>query len=496
MNKRLQSFIFATALLLIASANTFAGGFTYKLTVRGLENTEVILANYYGDKQYVKDTFQFDKKGTLTLKADTSLPGGIYMLVFPALGNKYFEFIVGEPAITIETDTSDLVGHLKVLTSKENSLFYDDLKFIGEMRKQLDSVNVLYKATNDPKLKEIYMARLKDIDAAVKVKRNSITDLNPESFYGKFLKAMKEIDVPDFPRDEKGAIKDSSWQWRYYKAHYWDNYDMRDDRILRSPIFHNKLKTFMTQTTVQQPDSVIASGEALISLTDRKTELYRYVVTYIFNEAANSKIMGMDGAYVFFGKKYFCNPDMTPWIDTAKRFKICDRVTRLEPVIVGKPAQRLVLWTDSTEKERKALYDVKAKWTILAFWDPDCGHCKKEMPVLVEAYHNLKKKGVSVEVYSPAIMDMDNYKDWLEFIQKNNMDWINVADPHRHSNFRWEWDLQSTPQMYILDKDKKIIARRIGAEQVEDYIRHLEDPTYRPKSIMKIDDEETHEGTE
>lgn len=495
MKKRLQSFIIITAFLL-AGISSYAAGFNYKFTVKGLENAEVILANYYGDKQYVKDTFQFDKKGVLTLKADTMLPGGIYMLVFPVMGNKYFEFIAGESAITIETDTANLVDHLKVLTSIENNLFYDDLKFISRMRKELDSLNAIYKGEKDEKKKAELMAKMKDIDNTVKAKRNSITDLNPKTFYGKFLKAMKEIEVPDFPRDAQGKIIDSAWQWRFYKAHYWDNFDLKDERFIRSPIYHNKLKTFMTQTTVQQSDSVITSGEQVLNLTDLKNDLYRYTVTYIFNEAANSKIMGMDGAYVYFGEKYFCNPDMTPWIDTAKRFKICDRVNRIKPLLVGKPAPRLKLWLDSTETTSKSVYDVKAKWTIVAFWDPDCGHCKKEIPVLVEAYHNLKKRGIDVEVFSPAIMDMDNYKDWLEFIKTNKLDWINVADPHRHNNFRWEWDIQSTPQLYILDSKKVIVARRIGAEQVEDYVRHLEDPNYRPKSIMSVGDEEQHQGTE
>jgi len=498
MNKKISTTLLSCLMFALAFAGTNKNPMNIKITVKGLEGSNMILANYYGDKQYVKDTINFDKKGTIVLKADTTLPGGVYLAVFPALGNRYFEFIISESTFSIETDTNDLTGHVKVTGSVENGLFYDDMKFLGKMKVTSDSLGKLYKEAKDPKDKEKFREHLVKIDQDVKAERNGVMTKYPTLFYAKLLKAMKDIEVPDAPRNEKGAMIDSSFQWRFYKTHYWDNVDLMDERLLRCPVFHNKMKTFFNQTIVQVPDSIIEGGEELLAKTDKKNDIYRYILTYVFNEMANSKIMGFDAAYAHFGKKYFCNQDLTPWIDTAKRFKICDRATRLEPVLVGKKAQRLILPTDSTEMQWRSLQDVKAKYTILAFWDPDCGHCKKEIPVLVEAYHNLKKKGVSVEGYSPAIMEIENYKDWLEFIKNNNLDWINVADPKRHSNFRFEWDLQSTPQIYILDENKVIKARRIGADQVEDYILHLEDPTYKGKLSNKVreGDEDTQEGTE
>lgn len=489
------------ATICLTAVGVFAGntpstkGMNIKITVKGLQNTDMILANYFGDKQYVKDTFKFDSKATVTLKADTLLPGGVYLAVFPAMGNKYFELIMSEPSFSLETDTLDFIANMKVTNSIENTLFYDDTKFLGKMKQRSDSLNALYKKATGAE-KENLLNQLRGLDKEVKAKREEIMTKYPDLFYSKLLRSLKEIDVPDFPRDANGKVLDSTWQWRYYKAHYWDNIDLKDDRLLRCPVLHNKLKTFINQTVVQQPDSINVAGDDLIAKTDGKGDMYRYILTYIFNEMANSKLMCFDAAYVHFGEKYFCNPERTPWIDTAKRFKICDRVQRLKPVLCEKKAQRLILWTDSTETQWKSLQDVKAKWTILAFWDPDCGHCKKEIPVLAEAYHNLKKQGIDVEVYSPAIMDMDNYKDWVEFIKKNNLDWINVCDAKRHSNFRWEWDIQSTPQIYILDKDKVIKARRIGAESIEDYVMHLENPSYRPKKLMKVSDEDKQEGSE
>lgn len=497
MKKPISTFILFCAMV----AGAFATNKTpmnIKLTVKGLESSTMILANYYGDKQYVKDTLAFDKKGTIVLKADTTFPGGVYLAVFPALGNRYFEFIISESVFSIETDTNDLTGHVKVTGSVENDLFYGDMKFLGKMKVTSDSVGNLYKAAKEQKDKDKFREQLVKIDQDVKAQRNNVITKYPTLFYAKLLKAMKDIEVPDAPRDAKGAMLDSSFQWKFYKSHYWDNVDLQDERLLRCPVFHNKLKTFMNQTIVQVPDSIITGGEELLAKTDKKNEVYRYILTYIFNEMANSKIMGFDAAYAYYGKNYFCKQDLTPWIDTAKRFKICDRATRLEPVLVGKPAQRLILPTDSTETQWKSLQDVKAKYTIVAFWDPDCGHCKKEIPVLAEAYHNLKKKNISVEGYSPAIMEIENYKDWVEFIQKNNLDWINVCDSKRHSNFRFEWDIQSTPQIYILDQNKIIKARRIGADQVEDYILHLEDPKYVGKLSNKVreGDEDKQEGTE
>src|SRR5579859_2810237 len=98
MSKRVLLSVFCCWIMALVFAGNKTGkdAMDIKITVRSLENTKLILANYYGDKQYVKDTFLFDKKGTVEFKADTMLPGGVYLAVFPALGNRYFEFIINE----------------------------------------------------------------------------------------------------------------------------------------------------------------------------------------------------------------------------------------------------------------------------------------------------------------------------------------------------------------------------------------------------------------
>lgn len=61
---------FTFILLLIFTRIAFAqeNNFDIKITVKGMENQMGILAYYYGDKRYVKDTLNFDAKGLATIK--------------------------------------------------------------------------------------------------------------------------------------------------------------------------------------------------------------------------------------------------------------------------------------------------------------------------------------------------------------------------------------------------------------------------------------------
>jgi hypothetical protein len=54
-------------------------GYDIKISVKSLGNTKLILAYYYGDKQYVKDTFRMDETGTCHIKAREHHPSCRYL---------------------------------------------------------------------------------------------------------------------------------------------------------------------------------------------------------------------------------------------------------------------------------------------------------------------------------------------------------------------------------------------------------------------------------
>ena len=191
--------------------------------------------------------------------------------------------------------------------------------------------------------------------------------------------------------------------------------------------------------------------------------------------------MGMDAVFVHMAENYY-SKDQAFWVDSAQLAKIAERVRKTKPTLIGKRTPNVIL-QDTTESKWYNLYDVTAEYTILYFWDPSCGHCKKETPKLKTLYEKVKDKGV--EVF--AVCTEFETPDWKKYVRENDLNWINVSDnPEINKtavkylqfttleslNFRYTYDIYSTPRVFLLDADKKILAKRIGVEQLEEILEH------------------------
>ena len=86
------------ALILLSSAVSAQKNYTIKIKIPQLKGEECLLSYHFGDKKYIKDTAKFSMSGICTFKGkiNDSLKGGIYLVVFPTLGNRYIEFLVNE----------------------------------------------------------------------------------------------------------------------------------------------------------------------------------------------------------------------------------------------------------------------------------------------------------------------------------------------------------------------------------------------------------------
>jgi thiol-disulfide isomerase/thioredoxin len=463
MKKQLLIAVFSVFSSLLIAQTSGKAAYTISGTLKGYKDTVCYLGYHYGDKQYIKDTTKIDSKGNFTFKGNEKLDGGIYLIVSPE--KRYFEIIVpsDNQNISFETDSADFVMKMKVKNSTENELFYQYLQYINPKGREAEMLKSELEIVKEDSVKSKSVKdRISALDKDVVAYKKDFIEKHPKTFVASMFKAMQEIDVPEAPLKADGSI-DSTFKYFYYKDHFFDNIDFTDDKLIRSPIYHAKLKQFFETVVVQIPDSINREADKLIEKARANKEMFKYTVWFITNTFEKSKIMGMDAVFVHMGKNYYMK-GQAYWIDSTTLAKITERVQKTEPNLIGKIAPELKV-KDSLMRD-VYLSKIKAEYTIIYFYAPTCGHCKKVTPVMMEMYKKMKAK--SVEVL--ALCTEYDWEEWKKYLQENKPQWINTIDITNTSNFRNNYDIYSTPVIYLLDKDKKIIAKRIGAEQIEDII--------------------------
>ena len=114
---------------------------------------------------------------------------------------------------------------------------------------------------------------------------------------------------------------------------------------------------------------------------------------------------------------------------------------------------------------------------MLFIFEPDCGHCKEELPRIDSAYKaSWKAKGVRIY----AVLTEDKRKEWVNYIKDHKLgDWTHVyqtkekekqiADSQQ-PGYRQSYDVISTPTLFLLDKEKRIVGKKLGIKQLDGLI--------------------------
>ncbi|HRJ36000.1 MAG TPA: redoxin domain-containing protein [Flavobacteriales bacterium] len=477
----MKKLLFLLALITTSGFSLKAQNPLLKFRINGIKDTTVHLAYYFGNKLYYSDTSRADKTGTVIFGKKKTYEPGVYAVVIP--GTRYFEIVLNNEPVEMNTDTSDLNGKMVVVKSKENKLFYDYIQFINARRLESEPHREKMK-TADSKSKEFEdaKAKLAQVDKKVKDHQAAMFKDNPTSLTAKIIRLSTDPEIPEPPKNADGSLKDSLFAYKYAKAHYWDHLDFSDPRLVRCPFYHNRLESYFKNMIAQVPDTMIVEADRLISKMLDNKDMFKYTVHYLTYTFESSKQMCMDAAFVHLAFKYY-KTGKAFWLEEDKVKKVIDRAEELAPILCNVAVHPLSM-PDTTMKWRR-LYDVKAQFTILIFWDPECGHCKKEMPKFAEMYAKLKAQGVEIWAVSS-----DRNDKWFKFIRDNKMNFINVAIPEevysnqelakewlgkgytdlKSLNYRTAFDIYSTPKVFLLDKDKKILAKQIDADQIEKLI--------------------------
>ncbi|MEX2379981.1 MAG: DUF5106 domain-containing protein [Vicingaceae bacterium] len=344
------------------------------------------LSYFYGKGQFYRDTAIVNNKGEFEFKDDTdTLEHGMYSVLNTE--GKLFDFIVDKQEFTITSDYENLIQSLISKGSPENEAFFEYYKYLSDKQRRAKELKDQIATASDQE-KEKIEEELSKMDQEVEAFMNNFHQKYAGSLPSNFLKAVKYPEVPENPNPE-----DSSFAFRYFKAHFFDDFDFSDGRLVRTSAFHEKMMYYLEKLTYQQADTIIKSVDYILEKSQQSPELFKYALSSLTSHFERSERMGMDAVFVHLVKNYFAKGMAEEWYSDKNLKKLVEKAQTLNPLLIGKKAPNIVV-KDTAQKEFLQLYDIDAKYTVVYIWSPDCGHCKKATPKLLDLYHKYRDMGV------------------------------------------------------------------------------------------------------
>jgi thiol-disulfide isomerase/thioredoxin len=466
--------LFLISFFLLVTLSCFAQS-AYKLNfkIKGLKDTTIYLGYYYGESTYIKDTAQVNKNGEFVFEGKQPLVQGGYFLVLDK--TRLFEmFVISDnQKFSMETNTEDYVKNMVVTGDIDNKIFFENMLFNMERHKEAEP---LIKILQDTVLKEDQKKEAREaftkINDKVNAYQDEIIEKHPKTLTARIFKANKAVKIPDPPKKADGTI-DSTFQLRWYRQHFFDNFDLADDAMIRMPrpMYQEKINEYLDKLFAPQPDSLEKATDFIIGKAKKNQETFKYATWMCVVKYQAPEIMGLDEVYVDLYDKYFATGQMDFWVNEKLKKNLKDQADRLRKSLIGKTGPNLIM-LDSQLKAR-SMYDIKNKYTILFIFDPDCGHCKEETPHLVSFYNNSKKK-FDLEVFAvSADTSMAKMKTFIKDMKMESM--ITVNGPRTYvGSYQDLYDAITTPSLYILDSRKKIIGKKIPTDKLEDFFTQYE----------------------
>ncbi len=458
-------------LLISASLYSFGQeipGYEIKVIISGLQDSSVYLAYHLGDKQYIKDTITLNSLGSGTFSGKEKLPQGIYLIVLP--GKKYFEILMsGDQYFSVSCSLKDYFKTLKFIGSDENTAFVNYQRRWSEMQTKAMEINK--RLQNNRQFADslkVLSEMQKNQEESMKSYLHYVEKENKGNLLSVLVKAMLPVEIPPITVPAGTRNPDSvKWirSYLYNKDHFFDNTDMTDERLLRTPILQARLNSYFTNVLIQSPDTINKEIDKLLGKVRNNYKLFQFISVFLFNHFRESEIMGHDAVVVKLADDIYLS-GKADWVTNEFKDDLRKEVDRIRPNLIGKKAQNLVM--DSYKGIFVSLYDVEKEFTVLYFWEPNCAHCIEATPKLKAWYDKAKNDGV--EVF--AVCTTADRKKWEKYIEDNKLTWINGWDPERKTNFGYYYNVASTPMVYILDRNKTIIAKKLSVEDIGSFIEN------------------------
>lgn len=432
--------------------------------IEGMNGGKVKLIGSFADQNYLADSTIADNSGYFEFKRKSPLKPGYFYVILPDYTNIHFMVDVADQFMTVRTKKSDLYGSAKVENGINTELLYQSIKIQLKQEPIVDSLNKLM--SGKPMIDPIYISSKAELKKLAEERDGHLTYIkknHSKEFYTKFKIAGQNPEIVDVKKPN-GDL-DTAGQMNLFREQFWDNFDFNDERLLYTPVIANKIKMHIVDLTVQNPDSIIRQSDILIKKSLVNFEMFKFISNWLVIKYQPTKTKVMDGEAVFVHviDKYFTK-ELATWYNEKELADVRKKADEMKASLLNRIGPDVI--SIGPDGETRSIYELKSPYILVYMYDTKCEHCQKETPLLRKWYDEWKSKGV--EVF--AILLNSSEEEWKAFMKQNKMEvFSNVRDPSNRTIYG-KYYVDITPELYVLNKDRKIIGKNLKVEQLSTII--------------------------
>ena len=415
--------------------------------------TRVILYQLKGAKQVYISNSKIDNN-QFKLEIPQGTEAGMYRLSFTPAGFGFADFLFNQENISLKFDSHNLSNSLAFLTSEENKTYAKYLIETTNVKQKLDSLQIVFFGLKDKKQDEITInLYAKTLNHYHKIQSEYETKTDGK-LANHFIKSGRNYFAPTLftsPQEYLNSVK----------QHYFDFTNFDNPVLMNAVFFGEKAIEYVFYLNVSDDLQV-------------QNALYKNAINEVMQKVGgNNEVKSEILTSLIYAFEQFENLAMAGFVidefynklpANLKDEALIDEMRSKIKLAIGNKAPEIT-WEENGIQKKLSNLNVADKY-ILVFWSTTCSHCLQEIPKLYE----FTMGNDAIHVVAVALED--HKKDYEQFAKKLST-WTNVLGLKKWENeMAKEYKIELTPTYFILDKDKKIVAKPIHFEAIKAYFEN------------------------
>ena len=386
------------------------------------------------------------KEGVFTLEMPAMAQAGMYRLVYAVPQDEFYIDVIYNKKEEVKFNFN-LQNGLTITNSEENKLYHE---YFSKITAAQDRLLEYYETGNDSK-KE-YSAILKEL----KTTQTVFEEKHASSISHKFIKANRSYIPTEFENLET-FLKNK-------KQHHFDNLNINDPILQGSNFLTDKFASYVFSALpadIKTKDQLEIEVNKNIKTTADfiKTTPIGFQVKALHQLWKIADVNEMGSVQDFIFKNHLKK------LATANdNQKLVDEIEIASRLRVGAVSPDIT-W-EANGKKQSLLTMEKAENYLLIFWSSTCSHCLKELPQL----HKELKDYEGLKIVAVGLEDDDvNWKKVSATLPRFNHA---IALGRWESNYAHTFGIQSTPTYFILDSEKRFLAKPESDKEVVEFLEN------------------------